>query len=117
MNLDTITQAEVATWKPGEVLLLTGKLLTGRDAAHKRMVDMLEGREAAGRLQRPLHLLRRPGRSGARRSRRPRRSDDGTRMDKFTEQVLRKTGLIGMVGKAERGPSAIEAIRKHKRCT
>ena len=74
VNLDTVTREDVATWKPGEVLLLSGKLLTGRDAAHKRMTDMLSSRrKASRRLHQPLHLLRRPGRPGARRSRRPRR--------------------------------------------
>ncbi len=62
VNLDTVTREEVATWKPGEVLLLSGKLLTGRDAAHKRMTDMLTAaRSAAGGLQQSLHLLRRTG--------------------------------------------------------
>ena len=78
VNLDTVTRAEAATWKPGEVLLLTGKLLTGRDAAHKRMTRHAQPRrKAARRLPRPLHLLRRPGGPGARRSGRPRRPHHG----------------------------------------
>ena len=76
VDLDTLTKEDLASWQPGEVLLLNGKLLTGRDAAHKRIVEMLNKRRiAARRPARPFHLLRRPGRSGARRSRRPRRPD------------------------------------------
>ena len=78
VNLDTVTREDAATWKPGEVLLLTGKLLTGRDAAHKRMTDMLNrGEKLPVDFAQSLHLLRRPGRSGARRSRRPRRPHHG----------------------------------------
>ena len=74
VNLDTVTHDDVKTWKPGEVLLLSGKLLTGRDAAHKRMTDMLNrGETLPVDLTRPLHLLRRPRRRRPRRSRRPRR--------------------------------------------
>ena len=78
VNLDTVTRDEAATWKPGEVLLLTGKLLTGRDAAHKRMTDMLNrGEKAARRFPQPLHLLRGPRGPGARRGRWPCRSHHG----------------------------------------
>ncbi len=115
VNLDTITPEEVASWKPGEVLLLNGKLLTGRDAAHKRMVDMLNKGEPLpvdfkGRFiyyVGPVDPVRDEvvGPAGP---------TTATRMDKFTEQVLAQTGLLGMVGKAERGPAAIEAIKKHK---
>ena len=67
VNLDTVTREEVETWKPGDTLLLSGKMLTGRDAAHKKMVDMLaKGETPAGRSERAFYLLRRPGRSGAR---------------------------------------------------
>jgi len=115
VNLDTITQEEVASFKPGEVLLLNGKLLTGRDAAHKRMVEMLNKGEPLpvdfkGRFiyyVGPVDPVREEvvGPAGP---------TTATRMDKFTEQVLAQTGLLGMVGKAERGPSAIEAIKKHR---
>src|SRR5690349_11090667 len=115
VNLDAITREEVASWKPGEVLLLNGKLLTGRDAAHKRMVDMLNEGEPLpvdfnGRFiyyVGPVDPVRDEvvGPAGP---------TTATRMDKFTEQVLSSTGLLGMVGKAERGPAAIEAIRKHR---
>lgn len=115
VNLDGITREEVASWKPGEVLLLNGKLLTGRDAAHKRIVSMLDKGEKlpvdlAGRFiyyVGPVDPVREEviGPAGP---------TTATRMDKFTEQVLAQTGLLGMVGKAERGPAAIEAIRKHR---
>ncbi|NUS38890.1 MAG: fumarate hydratase [Lysobacter sp.] len=115
VDLDTVTREEVAGWKPGEVLLLNGRLLTGRDAAHKRMVDMLDKGQAlpvdlAGRFiyyVGPVDPVRDEvvGPAGP---------TTATRMDKFTEQVLAQTGLMGMVGKAERGPTAIEAIRRHK---
>ena len=114
VDLDTVTREEVASWKPGEVLLLNGKLLTGRDAAHKRMVDMLNKGEPL-----PVDLRGKfiyyvgpvdPVRDEVVG---PAGPTTATRMDKFTEQVLAQTGLMGMVGKAERGPVAIEAIRKH----
>ena len=115
VNLDTVTRDEVATWKPGEVLLLNGKLLTGRDAAHKRMTDMLNRGEKL-----PVDFKNRfiyyvgpvdPVRDEVVG---PAGPTTATRMDKFTGQMLEHTGLLGMVGKAERGPAAIEAIRDHK---
>ncbi len=115
VNLDTLTKADVATFKPGEVLLLNGKLLTGRDAAHKRMVDMLGRGEKL-----PVDFTNRfiyyvgpvdPVRDEVVG---PAGPTTATRMDKFTRQMLEQTGLIGMVGKAERGPAAIDAIRDNK---
>ncbi|QSI78454.1 MULTISPECIES: fumarate hydratase [Niveibacterium] len=115
VNLNAVTREEVASWKPGDVLLLNGKMLTGRDAAHKRMVDMLNKGEAL-----PVDLAGRfiyyvgpvdPVRDEAVG---PAGPTTATRMDKFTEQVLAQTGLLGMIGKAERGPAAIEAIKKHQ---
>ena len=113
VNLNTVTRAEAATWKPGEVLLLTGKLLTGRDAAHKRMTEMLSRGEKLpvdfrGRFiyyVGPVDPVREEviGPAGP---------TTATRMDKFTRQMLAETGLLGMVGKAERGPVAIEAIKE-----
>ncbi|PZO66090.1 MAG: fumarate hydratase [Pseudoxanthomonas suwonensis] len=113
VDLDTVTKEEVATWHPGDVLLLNGKLLTGRDAAHKRMTDMLNRGEAL-----PVDLRGRfiyyvgpvdPVRDEVVG---PAGPTTATRMDKFTRQMLEQTGLLGMVGKAERGPAAIEAIRE-----
>jgi fumarate hydratase class I len=113
VNLDTATRAEAATWKPGEVLLLTGKLLTGRDAAHKRMTDMLNRGEKL-----PVDFRDRfiyyvgPVDPVREEVVGPAGPTTATRMDKFTRQMLAETGLLGMVGKAERGPVAIEAIRE-----
>ena len=115
VNLDTVTRDEVKTWKPGEVLLLSGKLLTGRDAAHKRMTDMLNRGEKlpvdfTGRFiyyVGPVDAVRDEAVG-------PAGPTTATRMDKFTRQMLESTGLLGMVGKAERGPAAIEAIRDNQ---
>ncbi len=115
VNLATVTPDEVTTFKPGEVLLLSGKLLTGRDAAHKRMVEMLDRGETL-----PVDLKGRfiyyvgPVDPVREEVVGPAGPTTATRMDKFTEQVLAQTGLLGMVGKAERGPAAIEAIKKHR---
>ncbi len=115
VNLDTVTREEVSSWKPGEVLLLSGKLLTGRDAAHKRLTDMLNRGEKL-----PVDFRNRfiyyvgpvdPVRDEVVG---PAGPTTATRMDKFTRQMLAETGLLGMVGKAERGPAAIDAIRDYK---
>jgi len=117
VNLDTLTPGEVASWKPGERLLLNGRMLTGRDAAHQRIQELLasgkglpEGVDFHNRViyyVGPVDPVRDEvvGPAGP---------TTATRMDKFTEMMLAQTGLIAMVGKAERGPVAIEAIRKHK---
>jgi fumarate hydratase class I len=115
VNLNTLTPAEVASWTPGQTLLLNGKMLTGRDAAHKRIADMLAKGEKL-----PVDFTNRviyyvgpvdPVRDEVVG---PAGPTTATRMDKFTEMMLAETGLISMVGKAERGPVAIEAIKKHK---
>ena len=115
VDLDRLTKKEVASWKPGDTLLLSGKMLTGRDAAHKRIQDMLAKGEKL-----PVDFTNRviyyvgpvdPVRAEAVG---PAGPTTATRMDKFTEMMLAQTGLIAMIGKAERGPVAIEAIRKHK---
>ena len=115
VDLNTLTPAEVATWTPGETLLLSGKLLTGRDAAHKRIQDMLAKGEKL-----PVDFTNRviyyvgpvdPVRDEVVG---PAGPTTATRMDKFTEMMLAQTGLIAMVGKSERGPAAIAAIQKHK---
>ncbi|HVZ61763.1 MAG TPA: fumarate hydratase [Terriglobales bacterium] len=115
VNLDTVTREETSTWKPGEVVLLSGKLLTGRDAAHKRMVDMLNRGEKL-----PVDFANRfiyyvgPVDPVGGEVVGPAGPTTATRMDKFTRQMLEQTGLLGMVGKAERGPAAIEAIRDNR---
>jgi len=115
VDLDTITPEDVANWKPGQTLLLNGKLLTGRDAAHKRMVDMLnKGEELPVDLKGRFIYYVGPVDPVRDEVVGPAGPTTATRMDKFTEHVLAQTGLLGMVGKAERGPAAIEAIKKHK---
>jgi fumarate hydratase, class I len=115
VNLNTLSKAEVAGWKPGETLLLNGKMLTGRDAAHKRIQTMLAKGEKL-----PVDFTNRviyyvgpvdPVRDEAVG---PAGPTTATRMDGFTEMMLSQTGLISMIGKAERGPVAIEAIKKHQ---
>jgi len=115
VNLDTLTKEEVASWKPGQVLLLNGRMLTGRDAAHKRIADMLARGEKL-----PVDFTNRviyyvgpvdPVRDEVVG---PAGPTTATRMDKFTRMMLEQTGLIAMVGKAERGPVAIEAIRDNR---
>ena len=115
VDLNTLTAAEVASWKPGQTLLLNGKMLTGRDAAHKRIQDMLAKGETL-----PVDFTNRviyyvgpvdPVRDEAVG---PAGPTTATRMDKFVEMMLSQTGLISMIGKGERGPVAIEAIKKHK---
>ena len=115
VDLNTLTKAEVASWRPGDTLLLRGKMLTGRDAAHKRIQDMLAKGEKL-----PVDFTNRviyyvgpvdPVRDEAVG---PAGPTTATRMDKFTDMMLSQTGLIAMIGKAERGPEAIAAIQKHK---
>ena len=115
VDLDTITPEEVAAWKPGQTLLLNGKLLTGRDAAHKRMVDMLnKGEELPVDLKGRFIYYVGPVDPVRDEVVGPAGPTTATRMDKFTRQILEQTGLLDMVGKAERGPAAIEAIRDNK---
>jgi fumarate hydratase class I len=115
VNVDTLTRDDVARWTPGERLLLSGRILTGRDAAHKRIADMLARGEAlpvdfADRViyyVGPVDAVR--GEAVG-----PAGPTTSTRMDKFTETMLAQTGLIAMIGKAERGPVAVDAIRRHR---
>jgi len=115
VDLNTLTREQVANWKPGQTLLLSGKMLTGRDAAHKRIQDMLAKGEPL-----PVDFANRviyyvgpvdPVRDEVVG---PAGPTTATRMDKFTDMMLEQTGLIAMIGKSERGPVAIESIRKHK---
>jgi len=115
VNLDGITPEEIASWQPGETLLLSGTMYTGRDAAHKRMVEMFAKGETL-----PVDLKGKfiyyvgpvdPVRDEVVG---PAGPTTATRMDKFTETVLAKTGLYGMIGKSERGPAGIAAIKNHK---
>lgn len=117
VDLATVTRADIASWKPGDTLLLNGKLLTGRDAAHKRIRDLLEaGKQLPAGVDFDGRFIYYVGPVDPVRDEvvGPAGPTTATRMDKFTEMMLAETGLIGMIGKAERGPAAIEAIRKHK---
>ena len=117
IDLDAITQAEIETWQPGDTLLLTGHLLTGRDAAHKKLADLFaqnqplpKGLDFKGRFiyyVGPVDPVRDEvvGPAGP---------TTATRMDKFTDMMLDKAGLLGMIGKAERGPDTIASIKKHR---
>jgi len=116
VNLDTLTKAEIASWEPGDRVLLSGKLLTGRDAAHKRIKELLdagqplpEGVDFSNRMiyyVGPVDPVRDEVMG-------PAGPTTATRMDKFTDMMLEQTGLIGMIGKAERGPVAIDSIKRH----
>ncbi len=117
VNLDTVSREEMSEWKPGDTLLLSGKMYTGRDAAHKKMRELIESGEG---LPPEVDLKDKfiyyvgpvdPVRDEVMG---PAGPTTATRMDKFTDFILEHTGLMGMIGKAERGPTGIEAIRKHK---
>ncbi|WP_295885720.1 fumarate hydratase [uncultured Thiohalocapsa sp.] len=116
VDLDSIAREDIAAWQPGERLLLSGKLLTGRDAAHKRLKDLLDRGEP---LPEGVDLTDRfiyyvgPVDPVGDEVVGPAGPTTATRMDKFTDQILAQTGLIGMIGKAERGPTAVEAIKRH----
>ena len=115
VNLDTVTREDVMEWKTGETILLSGKMLTGRDAAHKKIVEMLDkGEELPADLAGRFIYYVGPVDPVAGEVVGPAGPTTATRMDKFTRQVLEQTGLLGMIGKAERGPAAIDAIRDNK---
>ncbi len=117
VDINNITKEEVASWKPGDVLLLNGKILTGRDAAHKRIKDLLDSGEG---LPEGLDFKNRfiyyvgPVDAVGDEAVGPAGPTTATRMDKFTDMMLEQTGLLGMIGKAERGDVAIESIKKHQ---
>jgi fumarate hydratase class I len=116
VNLDTVTRADIAQWQPGDTLLLSGKLLTGRDAAHKRIVELLaKGEKLPAGVDFNGRFIYYVGPVDPVRDEvvGPAGPTTATRMDKFTEVMLAQTGLIGMVGKAERGKTGLEAIKKH----
>ena len=115
VNLDELSKEDIAEWQPGETVLLSGKLLTGRDAAHKRMVDMIaKGEELPVDFTNRMIYYVGPVDPVGEEAVGPAGPTTATRMDKFTRTMLEETGLIGMVGKAERGPAAIEAIKDNK---
>lgn len=115
VNLDNITTEDVAQWKIGQTLLLSGKVLTARDAAHKRLVDLLQRDKPL-----PVDLRGRvvyyvgPVDAVGDEAVGPAGPTTATRMDRFVEPLMAQAGLLAMIGKAERGPQAVEAIRRHK---
>ena len=117
VNLDALTRDEILEWRPGETLLLSGHLLTGRDAAHQRIADLLaSGASLPDAVDFTNRLIYYVGPVDPVRDEvvGPAGPTTASRMDKFTEMMLGKTGLLGMIGKGERGPSGIEAITRHK---
>ncbi|MGI2092660.1 fumarate hydratase [Shewanella oncorhynchi] len=117
VNLDTVTQADIEQWQSGETILLSGKMLTGRDAAHKRIQSLIESGEGlpegvdfTGKFIYYVGPVDPVGTEVVG----PAGPTTATRMDKFTDLMLDKTGLMGMIGKAERGPATVESIKKHK---
>jgi len=117
VDLDALTPEVVASWKAGDRLLLSGKLLTGRDAAHKRIADLFaKGESLPAGVDFTNRVIYYVGPVDAVRDEAvgPAGPTTATRMDKFTEMMLDRTGLIAMIGKAERGPTGIDAIRKHR---
>ncbi|MCY7388604.1 MAG: fumarate hydratase [Burkholderiales bacterium] len=115
VNVDTLNKDEIASWKSGETLLLSGKILTGRDAAHKRITDMIANGEKL-----PVDFTNRfiyyvgPVNAVREEVVGPAGPTTSSRMDRFTEAMLAQTGLIGMIGKSERGATGLEAIKKHR---
>lgn len=115
VNLDTITHEEIKTWQTGETLLLSGTIFTGRDAAHKRMVEMIaKGEELPVALKGKFIYYVGPVDPVRDEVVGPAGPTTATRMDKFTDTVLGATGLFGMIGKSERGTAGIDAIKKHQ---
>ncbi len=116
VDLNNLTKAEIATWQPGDRVLLSGKLLTGRDAAHKRIQELLDaGQPLPDGVDLTNRMIYYVGPVNPVRDEvmGPAGPTTATRMDKFTDMMLERTGLIGMIGKAERGPAAIESIKRH----
>ncbi|KHT65212.1 fumarate hydratase [Photobacterium gaetbulicola] len=115
VNLDEVTKADVQEWRSGETLLLSGKILTGRDAAHKRIQDMLaKGEDFPVDFNNRFIYYVGPVDAVGDEVVGPAGPTTSTRMDKFTDMMLEQAGLTGMIGKAERGPAAIESIKQHK---
>jgi len=115
VNLDTLTAADVRDWKMGETVLLSGKLLTGRDAAHKRIKDMLDkGEELPVDFSNKFIYYVGPVDPVGDEVVGPAGPTTATRMDKFTDLMLEQTGIIGMIGKAERGSQTVSSIAKHQ---
>ncbi|MCF6435100.1 MULTISPECIES: fumarate hydratase [Pseudoalteromonas] len=117
VNLDTLTKADTQDWKMGETVLLSGKILTGRDAAHKRLQDMIssgEGLPEGVDFENKFIYYVGPVDAVGNEAVGPAGPTTATRMDKFTDMMLENTGIVGMIGKAERGPATVESIKNNK---
>jgi len=115
VNLDIVTREEVATWRSGETLLLSGRMYTGRDAAHKKMTDLIaQGAPLPVDLKGKFIYYVGPVDPVRDEVVGPAGPTTATRMDKFTRTILEQTGLLGMIGKSERGPAAIAAIKDNQ---
>ncbi|MCJ8313722.1 MAG: fumarate hydratase [Saccharospirillaceae bacterium] len=115
VNLDTLKKEDMKQWKVGETILLTGTMLTGRDAMHKRLSKMIDdGEEMPVDFKNKMIYYVGPVDPVRDEAVGPAGPTTATRMDKFTDKILTATGLIGMIGKSERGPEAIESIKKHE---
>mgnify|MGYP006137265391 CR=1 FL=1 len=117
VNLQAVTREDISDWKPGDTLLLSGKILTGRDAAHKRLIDLYQkGEPLPEGVDLKDKFIYYVGPVDPVRDEvvGPAGPTTATRMDIFTDALLEHSGLMGMIGKAERGPAGINAIKKHK---
>ncbi|MFD2095361.1 fumarate hydratase [Corallincola platygyrae] len=117
VNVDEVTKEEIQTWRTGETVLLSGKILTGRDAAHKRIKDMLdkgEGLPDGVDFENRFIYYVGPVDAVGDEVVGPAGPTTSTRMDKYTDLMLGQTGLVGMIGKAERGPATVDSIKQHK---
>lgn len=117
VNLDTLTKEDTQEWKMGETVLLSGTILTGRDAAHKRLQDMInsgEGLPEGVDFDNKFIYYVGPVDAVGDEAVGPAGPTTATRMDKFTDLMLEKTGIVGMIGKAERGPATVESIKQNK---
>jgi fumarate hydratase class I len=115
INVDLVTTEELSSLQPGDVVLLSGTIFTGRDAAHKRMIEILDsGKQLPVNLKGKLIYYVGPVNPVNNEAVGPAGPTTATRMDKYTDRILSETGILGMIGKAERGDEAIEAIKKHK---
>ncbi|WP_371185416.1 fumarate hydratase [Thalassotalea maritima] len=117
VNVDNLTKEDIASWKTGETVLLSGKILTGRDAAHKRIQSLLasgEGLPEGVDFKNKFIYYVGPVDAVGDEVVGPAGPTTATRMDKFTEMMLAETGLLGTIGKAERGPATVETIKNHK---
>jgi len=117
VDLDNLTREQMQNWNIGDTLLLSGTLITGRDAAHKRLNKMIESGKSLPKgvnFDNKFIYYVGPVDPVGDEVIGPAGPTTATRLDKFTDMMLENTGILGMIGKAERGESAIKSIKKHK---